>query len=104
LFSLPEPRAGQFSGNFLPNPCPCPKLLRVPLHYTVRFGDNKGLTLRPHRFRRGYRASKTALGPHAHVATEEELITYLRQGWSIRMSGTGHAPSLIRPEAIAGWR
>jgi hypothetical protein len=62
------------------------------------------MTLRPHRFKEGFRASITRYGPHVHVDTEEELIPLLQHGWSIRMSARGHAPSLICPDSVDGWR
>jgi hypothetical protein len=61
------------------------------LIYTVRFGDDLGIELRPHRYSKsGFRASRSKEGPHTHVCTEKELIPHLRDGWSIRMSGPGH--------------
>ncbi len=74
------------------------------LRYTVRFGQDKGLTLTPHRYKDGYRASKTKFGPHEPVNTEEELVPYLQRGWSIRMSAKNYRPSLITPESVDGWR
>jgi hypothetical protein len=75
------------------------------LTYTVRFGDDLGIELRPHRYgTTGYRASQSKEGPHVHVRTEQELVPYLRNGWSIRMSGPGHPPSLITPRSVDGWR
>jgi hypothetical protein len=74
------------------------------LTYTVRFGDDLGIELRPHRFRPGYRASKGKYGPHVHVQTEQELIPFLQRGWSIRMSAADHRPSLITPAHVEGWR
>ena len=69
------------------------------LRHIVWFGNDKGLTLRPHR----YKASKAQAGPHAHVDKEDGLIQYLQRGWSIRMSAKGH-PLLIAPNLVSGWR
>jgi len=76
----------------------------VGLTYTVRFGEDLGIELRPHRFKQGYRASKTKEGPHDHVPTERDLIPYMQRGWSVRMSAPGHSPSLISPNSLKGWR
>jgi hypothetical protein len=78
--------------------------MNMRLAYTVRFGNDVGTTLRPHRFKDGYRASESKYGRHEHVQTEEELIRFLQRGWSIRMSAPGHAPSLICPDSVDGWR
>ena len=76
----------------------------MALSYTVRFGEGEGIKLRPHRYKKGYKASKSKYGPHRWVAVEAELISYLRRGWSICMSGPGHSPSLITPNSVVGWR
>jgi hypothetical protein len=39
----------------------------VPLTYVVRFGRELGIELRPHRFKKGYRASESKYGRHGHV-------------------------------------
>ena len=75
-----------------------------PLTYTVKFGQDIGTILRPHRYKTGFRASKGKFGPHAHVQTEKELIPYLQREWGIRMSARGHSPSLITPASVNGWR
>jgi len=74
------------------------------LRSIVWFGKITGLTLRPHRYKRGYRASKAKHGPHAYVDTEGGLIPYLQHGCSIWMSARYHPPSLIAPESVTGWR
>lgn len=79
-------------------------LAKMRLTYSVRFGRDIGMTLTPHRSKRGFIASKTKEGPHEYVQTEEALIPYLQRGWSIRMSAPGHAPSLICPDSVDGWR
>jgi hypothetical protein len=76
----------------------------MSLTYEVRFGDDIGLTLRPHRYKTGFRASKGKFGPHAYVQTEGDLIPYLQRGWGIRMSARGHSPSRITPASVEGWR
>jgi hypothetical protein len=81
----------------------CP-LTNMELTYTVRFGKDTGSTLTPHRSKRGFVASKNKEGPHEYVQSEEQLIPYLQRGWSIRMSAPGHAPSLICPDSVDGWR
>jgi hypothetical protein len=76
----------------------------MTLIYTVRHGKDEGLTLKPHRYKAGYRASKTKFGPHIHVDAEEKLVPYLQIGWFIRMSAKDHPPSGIKPESVDGWR
>jgi hypothetical protein len=80
------------------------KLAVMTLRYIVWFGNDIGLTLRPHRYKGGYRASEAEVGPHAHVNNEDGLIPYMQRGWSIRMSAKGHPPSLITPASVSGWR
>lgn len=75
----------------------------MALTYKIPFGMDIGLTLTPHRFKAGYRASKSKHGPHEYVSTERALIPYIQRGWSVRMSAPGHAPSLISPGSITGW-
>lgn len=77
----------------------------MPLTYTVRFWQDAGLTLRPHRHRNGkYKALKDKFGPSRLVDSEGELIPYLKLGWMIRMSAPGHPPSGICPESVQGWK
>lgn len=78
-------------------------MTNMSLTYEVRFGEDTGMVLRPHRFKEGFRASETKYGRHEYVQSEEGLIHYLRLGWSIRMSARGHAPSLICPDSVSGW-
>jgi len=74
------------------------------LTYTVRFGDDMDVELRPHRYGKvGYRASESKQGPHVHVRTEQELVPYLERGWSIRMSAPGHPTSLTTAAHEDGW-
>lgn len=77
----------------------------MPLTYTVRWGHDKGLVLKPHYFRkRGYRALKSKFGQQVDVPTQEQLVPYIRKGWLVRMSAPRHAPSGISPDSIEGWR
>ena len=77
------------------------------LYYDVRRGGKTGVRLTPHRFRNNkYRASRGKYGPHSYVDSESQLIPLLQQGWMVRMSNpkAGHAPSLITPDSIQGWK
>jgi hypothetical protein len=77
------------------------------LYYDIRFGKDMGVRLTPHRFRDwNFRASRGKFGPHRFVHAESELIQYIRQGWSIRMSNPQAScpPSLITPKSIQGWK
>jgi hypothetical protein len=76
----------------------------MPLTYNVRWGKDVGLTLKPHRHKQGYLASKSKFGPHKYVNTEQELIPYLQKGWCIRMSAPDHASSLICANSVEGWK
>lgn len=79
------------------------------LKYEVRWGDEIGVVLSPHKHRDGkYIASKTKTGPHQRVGSIEELKSYLERGWSIRMSNSDsknhRSPSLVTPRSITGWK
>ena len=77
------------------------------LYYDVRWGKDKGMRLTPHCFRnKTFRASRGKFGPHMVVQDESELLHYIREGWSVRMSNSkaGHAPSLISPDSLQGWK
>jgi len=73
------------------------------LVYVIRCGGRCGTKLKPHRYKCGYRASQTRIGPHVYVRTQEELIPLLRRKWFIRMSAPGCPPSLIAPRSVEGW-
>ena len=78
------------------------------LEATVRWGKVEGITLVPHKFGDGtYRASKSKFGPHQKVKAWEDLIPWMRRGYSIRMSPKDRAvqrgPSLIVPRRVRGW-
>jgi hypothetical protein len=78
------------------------------LRYEVRWGDEVGVILTPHKHRDGkYVASKTKSGPHQRVDSIEELKSYLGRGWSIRMSNgdskNHRGASLITPDSVSGW-
>lgn len=75
------------------------------LRTTVRWGEEKGIVLRPHKFRNGkFKASKCKSGPHRWATTEADLEGHVDQGWPIRMSNPDsdnhRAPSLIVPRFI----
>ena len=73
----------------------------------VSRGQNTGIRLTPHRFRDGrFRVSKTKESPYVAVDDERAIKAYLGRGYSLRMSNRHehHAPSLIRPDSIEGWK
>jgi hypothetical protein len=79
------------------------------LEATVKWGKEKGIVLKPHKFKNGkFKSCEYKGGAERWAGTEEELKTFLRHGWSIRMSNRSsdnhRAPSLIVPNSISGWR
>jgi len=68
----------------------------------VSRGVNKGVELTPHRHKDGmYVASMTRFKKdYVRVASIDELAILLSQGFRIRMSAQGIAPSLIAPKSI----
>ncbi len=68
----------------------------------VSRGVNKGVELTPHRHKDGmYVASMTRFEKdYVRVASVEELSILMAQGFRVRMSAQGIAPSLIAPKSI----
>lgn len=69
----------------------------------VKRGKNKGVELKPHRYQGGYflvskGGNKTEF---AHqVANEDELESWVKRGYSLRLSSPGISPSIYGPESI----
>jgi hypothetical protein len=75
------------------------------LYAFVSRGRKKGTVLRPHIQDNGYIVSMTRYEKdYIRVPLHEPLERYLRDGFSLRMSAPGCAPSLISPRSIRGWR
>jgi hypothetical protein len=73
----------------------------------VRRGKNAGIRLVPHRFGDDrYRVSLTRQGPDIPLANPHDIVDYLANGYSLRMSNAAvhHKPTLIKPESIRGWK
>lgn len=68
----------------------------------VSRGANKGVELTPHRHKDGmYVASMSRFKKdYVRVASIEELAILIAQGFKVRMSAQGIAPSLIAPQSI----
>jgi hypothetical protein len=76
------------------------------LYFDVRRGENTGIRLTPHKFKdKTFHVAKKKGDQYVHLETEEQVVQYLRSGYSLRMSNRkeNHAPSLIAPESICGW-
>ena len=75
----------------------------MSLYYDVRYGNDRGIRLTPHRYRdHRFRMRKKAGDPW--VAVEEHQIeSYLARGYILRMSAQGHSASGIKPDSIKGW-
>lgn len=74
----------------------------------ARRGKEQGVRLKPHKFSNGkFKVSEYKGGPSKWLSTEEEIKTWLKRGWSLRMSNVEsqyhRAPSLIVPRHIRGW-
>ena len=81
--------------------------MKEKLRYIVKRGKNAGTILTPHLYEDGFfRAHKTNSrnDPNGkegkQVTKEADLITLVRAGYHVRMSGEGHAPSTVKPEII----
>ncbi len=76
----------------------------ITLRYTVTRGESRGAVLYPHQHSDGkYVASMTRFErDYIWVNTIEELLPYLKKGYSIRMSNqrSHRTPSLISPQSI----
>jgi len=73
----------------------------------VRRGKHAGARLLPHRFEdERYRVSLTRQGPEIPLANPLDIVDYLANGYSLRMSDPEHnrRPTLISPKSIQGWK
>lgn len=73
---------------------------------TVTRGQNKGISLKPHRFSGGYfLISKGGKGGNRRdcakeVSSEHELESWIQRGYGIRMSALGVGSSLFMPKSL----
>jgi hypothetical protein len=70
-------------------------------------GKNSGTRLLPHRFEDDrYRVSLTRQGPDIPLANPQDILDYLANGYSLRMSSANQKsrPTLISPKSIKGWK
>ena len=73
---------------------------------TVTRGQNKGTTLKPHRFSGGYfLVSKGGKDGNKRecaeeVSSENDLESWIQRGFGIRMSAPGISPSLFMPKNL----
>jgi len=77
------------------------------LFAVVRRGKHAGTRLLPHCFEDArYRVSLTRQGPEIPLANPRDIIDYLANGYSLRMSNPEqhHRPTLISPKSIQGWK
>jgi hypothetical protein len=74
----------------------------MTLYYEVRYGKDKGMKLKPHRYPDGrFRMRRKAGDPWISVE-EGQIESYLEKGYILRMSAKGHSASGICPESIEG--
>jgi hypothetical protein len=77
------------------------------LYAEVKRGADKGIRLTSHRFKDGrFAVAKKKGDAYIFLDSEEQVIHYLTLGYLLRMSNKKerHAPSLIAPTSIRGWR
>jgi hypothetical protein len=77
------------------------------LFAVVRRGKYAGTRLLPHRFEDDrYHVSLTRQGPEIPLANPRDIVDYLANGYSLRMSSPeqNRRPSLISPKSIQGWK
>lgn len=75
------------------------------IHAFVARGRNKGKVLRPHVQDGGYIVSPSRYeADYIKIPLSEPLKQYLEKGLRLRMSAPNHAPSLVMPAPIYGWR
>lgn len=75
------------------------------MHFTVRWGKNKGIQLHPHRFRDGaFHVMRKKGDTPTSVKSEGDLESWVERGYCLRMSNKkeNHSPSLIAPNSIEG--
>jgi hypothetical protein len=77
---------------------------RMALYYEVRYGNDRGLKLMPHRYRDNRFRMRKKPGDPWIVVEERQIESYLEQGYILRMSAKGHSPSGIHPKSIKGWK
>ena len=73
----------------------------------VRRGKHAGTRLVPHQFEdERYRVSLTRQGPEIPLANPRDILDYLANGYSLRMSNVEQKckPTLISPKSIRGWQ
>jgi hypothetical protein len=66
-------------------------------------GKNRGLILKPHRYKDGhYVVGKggNTTADSENVLRDEDLEGWVRSGYGIRMSAPGHAPSLFSADSL----
>jgi|HubBroStandDraft_4_1064222.scaffolds.fasta_scaffold257753_1 hypothetical protein len=74
----------------------------MTLYYEVRYGKDKGMKLKPHRYPDGrFRVRRKAGDPWIPVE-EGQIESYLEKGCILRMSAKGHSMSGICPGSIRG--
>jgi hypothetical protein len=74
----------------------------MTLYYEVRYGKNKGLKLKPHRYPDGRFRMRRKAGDPWIAVEESEIESRLEKGYILRMSAKGHSMSGICPESIKG--
>jgi hypothetical protein len=73
----------------------------------VSRGKEAGTRLFPHLFEDNrYRVQLGKEGPYIPLTDYRDISSYLANGYSLHMSNriNSQTPSLIRPQAIHGWR
>jgi hypothetical protein len=66
-------------------------------------GKDRGATLFPHRYKEGHflvTKGRQTSDHNRKVFDEGELVGMVNQGYGIRMSGPGHAPSTFMPQSL----
>ena len=74
----------------------------MTLYYEVRYGNDKGIRLAPHRYRDMRFRMRRKAGDPWIVVEEHQIESYLARGYALRMSAKGHPPSGINPNSIKG--
>jgi len=77
------------------------------LFAVIRRGKYAGTRLEPHRFEdERYHVSLTRQGPDILLYIPQNILEYLANGYSLRMSNLEQhtKPTLISPKSIRGWK
>lgn len=77
--------------------------MSLQITVVVSRGKNKGTLLTPHRYQEGfYVISKggNTLAFRKQVWNIDDLPTWVSQGYGVRMSGPGVAPSIYMPKSL----